>query len=179
MGAYLRCKLVDPSQALAADDFVQTIKENQELIKLGRGVYFTCIKDINEVEQSDKSEQHKKNIITMLKRDIGKINYKVSGFESDDIGGMSMRKFYKLLATVFVKVNEKFEMKYLHTSCALDMTFFYFSFDDMKAMTQSGKLLSGKSIDSKSYQDKKATLENIAINFFPEKESCGGNNGHS
>ncbi|WP_369177975.1 hypothetical protein [Candidatus Thiodubiliella endoseptemdiera] len=172
MGAYLRCKLVDPSQALAADDFVQTIKENQELMKLGRGVYFTCIKDINEVEQSDKSEQHKKNIIAMLKDDIGRVNYKVSGFESEDIDGMSMHKFYHLLAGIFIQINKKFKMKYLHTSCALDMTFRFFCFDDMKAMTQSGKLLSGKSIDLKGYKEKEEILKSIAIPFFK-----GGNHG--
>jgi hypothetical protein len=31
----------------------------------------------------------------------------------------------------------------------------FFGFNDMKKMTQSGRLLSGKSIDPKAYQDKK------------------------
>jgi hypothetical protein len=35
--------------------------------------------------------------------------------------------------------------------------------------------LSGKSIDPKAYQDKKETLEGIAINFFPEKGGATNN----
>lgn len=172
MGAYLRCKLVDKNQALAADDFVQTIKENQLLMKLDKGVYVTCIKDINEVMQDEeKSKQHKKNIIAMLERNIGTIDYKVSGFESGDIGGMPMHQFYKHLASVFIQLNNKFEINYLHTSCALDMTFRFFSFKAMKAMTQSGRLLSGSSIDPDAYQKKKSILEGTAIDFFQEKES--------
>jgi hypothetical protein len=41
--------LVDKNQALEVDDFAQTIKENQQLMKLGKGVRFICIKDINEI----------------------------------------------------------------------------------------------------------------------------------
>jgi 5'-3' exonuclease len=41
-------------------------------------VRFICIKDINEI-----------------KKEIGQYRYKVSGFESDDIGGMPMREFYR------------------------------------------------------------------------------------
>lgn len=173
MGAYLRCKLADKNQALAADDFIQTIKQNQALMKLGKGVYVTCIKDINEVMQDDdKSQQHKQNIIAMLERNIGTVNYKVSGFESGDIGGMPMRKFYNHLASVFVQLNKKFNMNYLHTSCALDMTFRFFTFTDMKAITQSGKLLSGRFIDPDAYQNKKSilALEHVASNVFQEKE---------
>lgn len=177
MGAYLRCKLVDKNQALAADDFIQTIKQNQVLMKLGKGVYIMCIKDINEVMQDDdKSEQHKKNIIAMLERDIGTINYKVSGFESGDIGGMPMHQFYKHLASVFIQLNKKFNMKYLHTSCALDMTSRFFSFKDMKAMTQNGRLLSGRLIDPDAYQNKKSILaleqKHVASNVLQEKESA-------
>lgn len=171
MGAYLIAKLADKNQALAADDFIQTIKQNQVLMTLDKGVSITCIKDINEVMQDDdKSEQHKKNIIAMLERDIGTINYKVSGFESGDIGGMPMRKFYNHLASVFVQLNKKFNMTYLHTSCALDMTFRFFTFTDMKAMTQNGRLLSGRLIDSDAYQNKKSILAHTAINFFQEKD---------
>jgi hypothetical protein len=158
MDAYLICELVDKNQALEVDDFAQTIKENQQLMKLGKGVRFICIKDINEI-----------------KKEIGQYRYKVSGFESDDIGGMPMREFYRTLAKVFIQINEKFEMKYLHTSSALNMRFEFFGFDDMKKMTQSGRLLSGKSIDPKAYQDKKETLEGIAINFFPEKGGATNN----
>jgi hypothetical protein len=32
--------------------------------------------------------------------------------ESDDIGGMPMREFYRTLAKVFIQINEKFEMKF-------------------------------------------------------------------
>jgi hypothetical protein len=53
MDAYLICELVDKNQALEVDDFAQTIKENQQLMKLGKGVRFICIKDINEINQSD------------------------------------------------------------------------------------------------------------------------------
>ncbi len=173
MGAYLRCKLTDKTQALAADDFIQTIKQNQVLMKLGKGVYMTCIKDINEVMQDDdKSQQHKKNIIAMLERDIGTINYKVSGFESVDIGGMPMHQFYQHLASVFVQLNKKFNMTYLHTSCALDMTFRFFTFTDMKAITQNGRLLSGRLIDPDAYQNKKSILEleHVASNVLQEGE---------
>jgi len=171
MGAYLRGKLVNPSQALAADDFVQTIKENQELIKFERGVYFTCIKDINEIKQDPKIlGSHEKNVIAMLENDIGKVNYKVSGFDSDDIGGMSMNDFYGLLAKIFIQINEKFEMKYLCTSCALDMTFRFFGFDEMKEMTQNGKLLSGESTDPEGYRYKKSILENMALQALPKED---------
>jgi hypothetical protein len=142
-------------------------------MKLGKGVYIMCIKDINEVMQDDdKSQQHKKNIIAMLESNIGTINYKVSGFESADIGGMPMHKFYKLLASVFIQLNKKFNMNYLHTSCALDTTFRFFSFKDMKAMTQSGRLLSGRFIDSDAYQKKKSilALEHVASNVLQEGE---------
>lgn len=170
MGAYLMARLVDKNQALAADDYIQTIKQNQVLIKLGRGVHITCIKDINEVEQGDdKSEQHKKNIIAMLEKDIGTINYKVSGFEADDIGGMPMDKFYKQLASVFIKLNEKFDMKYLHSSCALSMDERFFTLDDMRAMTQNGELLSGKSTDIGGYQNKKTMLENSTNNVIQQQ----------
>ena len=145
-------------------------------MKLGKGVRFICIKDINEINQSDDMlEQYKNNIINAVQKEIGRCHYKVSGFESDDIGGMSMREFYGTLAKVFIQINEKFEMKYLHTSSALNMRFEFFGFDDMKKMTQSGRLLSGKSIDPKAYQDKKETLEGIAINFFPEKGGATNN----
>jgi hypothetical protein len=36
MDAYLICELVDKNQALEVDDFAQTIKENQQLMKLGK-----------------------------------------------------------------------------------------------------------------------------------------------
>jgi hypothetical protein len=40
-------ELVDKNQALEVDDFAQTIKENQQLMKLGKGVRFICIKAFN------------------------------------------------------------------------------------------------------------------------------------
>lgn len=171
MGAYLMAKLVDKNQALAADDFVQTMKQNQMLMKLGKGVYITCMKDITKVEQDeDKSQQHKSSIIAMLKRSIGTIDYKVSGFEEQDIGGMPMSEFYHHLASVFIQLNKRFAMQYLHTSCALDMNFRFFSFADMKAITQSGRLLSGRFIDPDGYQNKKSILESVAINVIQEKQ---------
>jgi hypothetical protein len=43
--AYLQYHLIE------VDDFAQTIKENQQLMKLGKGVRFICIKDINEIKK--------------------------------------------------------------------------------------------------------------------------------
>jgi hypothetical protein len=78
-------------------------------MKLGKGVRFICIKDINEINQSDDMlEQYKNNIINAVQKEIGRCHYKVSGFESDDIGGMPMREFYRTLAKVFIQINEKF-----------------------------------------------------------------------
>jgi hypothetical protein len=63
MDAYLICELVDKNQALEVDDFAQTIKENQQLMKLGKGVRFTCIKDINEIKTIKTRDQPTRSVI--------------------------------------------------------------------------------------------------------------------
>lgn len=175
MGAYLRCKLVDKNQALAVNDFIQTIKQNQVLMACGEyglGVWFTCSKDIDAVKQrNDIDKSHKRAIITMLEMEIGRSDYKVSGIYQGDLNGMTEPDFFKLLASVYTQINAKFKIKYLCTSCALDMTFRFFSFDDMKLMTQNGRLLSGQSAYPDSYQEKMLTLQcKESLVFFPKDE---------
>ncbi len=157
MGAYLYAKLLDKKQALKADDFIATIKENKQLTAINLGVNITCQKDIdmvkNDYENSvgfiaDTAEEklkHQLSMIAMFKKSIGKLDYKVSGIDFDGID-IKEHQFFYLLTQVFVKLNQKFKMKYLFASCAFNTDFDYFSLDNMKAITHNGDLLSGKSI---------------------------------
>jgi hypothetical protein len=44
--------------------------------------------------------KHLSQGINEIKKEIGQYRYKVSGFESDDIGGMPMREFYSAIRSL-------------------------------------------------------------------------------
>ncbi len=171
MGAYLRCKLVNPTQAAEADKFLMSLPENQQLLNIKYGVLIISQKDIDYVDNNYKDyvvykpdtpeEQlkHKLSIMAMLNEQIARCDYKVSGICFDDTG-MTDLYFFNLLTSIFVKFNNKFKTKYLASSCAFSLDFDYFSLQNMKDITQNGILLSGKSVNPSKYNKLKKMLQN-------------------
>jgi hypothetical protein len=63
MDAYLICELVDKNQALEVDDFAQTIKENQQFMKIFHFKFFIYLNKHLSQGSIKLSHWHTSNII--------------------------------------------------------------------------------------------------------------------
>lgn len=155
MGAYLYFKLEDREQAKEAMDFLCEEHEGgMQLNKLGEGIHLVEPEDI---EYARKENPH---MVESYVTRLGTGDIKTSGGVSReaDEAGYNEEDILEMQTKVFEALNEKFKMKYYARSCAFDVDGNYFSIEQMKKITQDGKLLSGK--DTEQYLELIKVLEN-------------------
>ncbi len=154
MGAYLYYKLEDKNKANEASDFLTSITENKMLMASNLDVSLNCQKSIDFFQNNktlDKSQ--KKYFISYYEKYFGYGDYKTSGIDPDMLptNVADIDAIFELLTTIFVKLNQKFKMKYYLGSCAFRTSEDYFSIQQMKAITQNGYLFSGKKKFNEKY----------------------------
>ncbi len=142
MGAYLFYQLKDRKKATEANDFLEELEENKELITLKdpSPVFFT---------ESDTVEYYINELNTSPERArkmLGRGDIKTSGLggDMDDL-----EHYLELQTKVFEALNEKYDMEYKSRSCAFTEEEYYFTIEQMKRITQNGNLLSCR--DDKMY----------------------------
>ncbi|WP_294963377.1 hypothetical protein [Sulfurimonas sp.] len=115
-----------------------------------QGIFITCSKDdsFNKYATGD------------IKTSYGSVSAK---FEE---AGYAESDLLEMWTMIFEQLNERFEMKYFANSCAFSEKEHYFSLEQMKRITNNGKLLSGKT----SKSDRARELYGKYLKLFSEPE---------
>lgn len=132
MGAYLMYKLVDPKEAIKANNFLELQQEQQELKKSHRSLWFWDSRDrLIELKKLKETgcgcPDYKK---------IGEGDFKASGMGCDE-----SEIAFELVTKLFEKLHPNFKLKIYSGSCALSGD--YFTLEQMRRITKNGELLSG------------------------------------
>jgi len=165
MGAYLYFKTESNPNEVAN----YLLEENQLNKKLfeeweEQNIYINCDEDIEwaKKERPDLVDMFQKEYGTGSIKTSGGISWKFNeaGYEYEDLAEMWIQ--------IFEELNKRFKMKYYANSCAFTENECYFSLEQMKRITDNGKLLSGKTAKS----DRARELYDKYYKLFsePEKE---------
>ena len=165
MGAYLYFKTESNP-----DEVVDYLFEENQLNKK--------LEDLEEQTITLVDKQHlswcKENRPDLLEWETAKLgtgDIKTSGglhgkkFEE---AGYTEEDLLEMWTQIFEELNKRFEMKYYANSCAFSEEEYYFSLEQMKRITQNGKLLSGKT--SSSERTRKLYDKYYAMLSEPKKE---------
>ena len=144
MGAYLFFKTESNANEVA-NYLLEENQLNKKLIELDeQNVYISCDEDIQW------AKKERPDLIKMMKRKYSTGDIKTSSGigEMFEQAGYTYEDLAKMWVTIFEELNKRFKMKYYAHSCSLDLNSSYFTLEQLKKITNNGKLLSGKSSKS-------------------------------
>lgn len=130
MGVYLDFKLVDKSRAAEACDWLEQQHEQQRLRDLERGAIWFWTPEDQQIEEE------KPDTGVPWFHDIGEGQLKISG-----LGYGRADEIKSLWGSLFKKLHDKFDVKVLSSSCALDID--YLTVEQIDSITDGGDALSG------------------------------------
>lgn len=152
MGAHLFYKLVNKKEAKEVMDYICDVSETAKKLKeIKEGVSFGEPADIDWA-----IENKREDMIPFLQKSIGTGDIKTSGGLSDEAyeKGLKEEDVLELYTQMFEELNERYEIKYYADSCSFTVEGYYFTIEQMKRITQDGKLLSGSSSSSERVVEK-------------------------
>jgi len=154
MGAYLYFKLEKKEIAIEVNQFLEKLEENKSLGD--EGIYFLSTEDVVWAKANNPAS------VDYYKGKVGTGEIKVSGVECRT--NICETDILETQTKVFEILNQKFSMSYYAHSCALSVEEYYFSLEQMKRITNNGKLLSGKTAKDERARE----LYEIYFNLFSE-----------
>lgn len=140
MGAYLYFKTT--SNPDTVNDYLETNTLQKKLRELDeQGIW------VVDQQHLDWCKENRPDLLEWESSKLGKGDLKTSGGISckADEAGYELEDLLEIWTRIFEELNKRFEMKYYANSCAFSEDGHYFSLEQMKRITQNGKLLSGKS----------------------------------
>lgn len=143
MGAYLYYKT--KSNPDEVNDYLETNELQKKLSELDEQGIFVV--DGNHLEWV---KENRPDLLDWEAQKFGTGDLKTSGgisFKADE-AGYDEEDLLEMWTQIFEELNKRFEMKYYAHSCAFSEDGNYFSIEQMKRITQDGKLLSGKTSSS-------------------------------
>lgn len=143
MGAYLYFKT--NSNPDAVNDYLET-NETQKILREidEQGIFLIDNQHLEWVKEN------RPDLLEWEMPKLGTGDIKTSGgisFKADE-AGYDEEDLLEMWTQIFEELNKRFEMKYYAHSCAFSEDGNYFSIEQMKRITDNGKLLSGKSSKS-------------------------------
>ena len=136
MGAYIYYRTADVKDANKAWEVLQNIEENQLFLDKGWGVGITNDEDI------EWAKKERPVMVEYFTKELGKGDYKVSGWDTEEELGITFDEFLERLTIIFEKLNKVINMKYLYGNCAFSGS--YFSKSQIDRITNEGKLFSNR-----------------------------------
>ena len=142
MGAYLyyKCARRSNSAALKLNEFLYKDDFNKKLQEVDAGFFVFDETDVQyEIDNGGVETS-----IEYCRKNIGQNSYKVNSIE-ETIEKLHIESdvFFEQVTQMFERINRKFKMKYLATSCAFSSH--YFNDFQIMRMTNNGAFLSGDS----------------------------------
>jgi hypothetical protein len=144
MGAYLYFK-TNPDSAEKANAFLAEQPEFKKLEKIYRNIWFTSTEDV------EWARKNRPESVDYYYHELGKGAWKASGIDENEGEpvGLSYEDIFEHITMLFERLNNVVEMKYLVNSCALNPNEYYFSLDQMRRITDHGRLLSSTPKESR------------------------------
>jgi|GEM_PF-2850563 len=143
MGAYLYFKTLSSPDAV--NDYLETNTLQKKLREIEeQGIW---VVDQHHIKWC---KENRPDLVKWETSKLGTGDIKTSGgisFKADE-AGYDAEDLLEMWTQIFEELNKRFEMKYYANSCAFSEDGHYFSLEQMKRITQKGKLLSGKSSKS-------------------------------
>ena len=143
MGAYLNFEINKKNLANEAEDFLESSKENNSLGD--ERILLTTIKDVIWAKANNPANEN------YFKKRIGKGDIKVSGIDCRT--NIDTTEILEIQTKVFESLNKQFVMNYDTNSEAFSEKEYYFSLEQMRRITDNGKLLSGKTAKCKQTRE--------------------------
>jgi hypothetical protein len=143
MGAYLYFRTT--SNPDAVNDYLETSKTQVKLREIDEQGIF-----IVDSQHLDWVKENRPDLLNRETTKLGIGDIKTSGgisFKASE-AGYDEEDLLEMWTQIFEELNKRFEMKYYAHSCAFSEDGHYFSLEQMKRITDNGKLLSGKSSKS-------------------------------
>ncbi|MFA6195275.1 MAG: hypothetical protein WC656_01370 [Sulfurimonas sp.] len=140
MGAYLNFQTKsNPNEVMA---YLDTNSIQKKLYQLEEQSIF-----IVDDEHLAWVKKERPDMLEMETKKYGKGDIKTSGgisFKTEE-AGITYEDLAEMWVQLFEELNKQFKMKYYAHSCSLSLDSSYFTLEQMKRITNNGKLLSGKS----------------------------------
>ena len=154
MGAYIYFKTL-PQNAKEANAWLKQQPEQQFLHKLGCGLSFNDEEDIAWARKNNELY-----FIEYFTENLGQGEWKANSYDIDVLEAMGVDDdaIEIQITNLFVKLNTHFQMKYASYSCALDTE--YFTPEQLRQITDDGKLLSSTPIEDKQLLMTQMQLKN-------------------
>jgi len=130
MGAYLNYKLVNPEKAQEANKFLESLEKHEVLTENTDGYLMIHFWDKKDIEIEKEKENGVPDFF-----DKGEGQIKTSSCPN-------YSEYKHLVAEIFEKLHQKFDIKVYSGSCSLTES--YFSPEEIKTITNDGKALSGE-----------------------------------
>lgn len=140
MGAYLYYKT--ESNPDEVNDYLETNELQKNLSELEEQGIFVV-----DGQHLEWVKENRPDLLDWEAQKFGTGDLKTSGgisFKANE-AGYNEEDLLEMWTQIFEELNKRFEMKYYAHSCAFSEDGNYFSIEQMKRITQDGKLLSGKS----------------------------------
>jgi hypothetical protein len=162
MGAYLYFKT--ENNPTEVNEYLETNEIQQRLIELDE----QCMYVVDQ-EQLDWLKVNRPDILKYEEKRYAMGDIKTSGGISrkSEEAGLDEEDLAEMWVQIFEELNKRFKMKYYAHSCSLNPDSAYFTIEQMKRITDNGKLLSGKSSKSEHVVE----LYNKYYALFSESES--------
>lgn len=162
MGAYLYFRTESN-----VDEVVKYLFEENQLNMKLREFEEQCIWMVDN-KHLDWVKKERKNMLEWETAKFGKGDIKTSTYQSEKFekAGYSYEDLTEMWTMIFEELNKRFEMKYFANSCALNPDSAYFTLEQIKRITDNGKLISGKTAKSASTRALYAKYKDI----FSESE---------
>ncbi len=166
MGAYLYFK-TESNPNEVAKWLLETNQLNKKLFEEWdeQNIYINCDEDI------EWAKKERPDLVDMYLKQYATGNIKTSGgisFKFDE-AGYSYEDLAEIWVQIFEELNKRFKMKYYAHSCSLNPDSNYFTLEQMKRITDNGKLLSGKT--AKDNRARELYEKYYKLFSEPEKET--------
>lgn len=148
MGAYLNFK-TESNPDEVTKYLLEKNQLNKKLVDLNeQSIYIVCNTDL------EWAKLERPDLVTQFQKDYGTGNIKTSGGISNksEEQGLIYEDIAEIWVQIFEELNKRFKMKYSANSCSLSPDSGYFTIEQMRRITDNGKLLSGKNSDNEDTQ---------------------------
>ncbi len=165
MGAYIYFKT--NSNANEVTKYLLEENElNKKLVDLEeQSVYIVCDDDI------EWAKNERPDLLSSIEQQYGTGSIKTSGGISlqSEKEGYTYKDLAKIWVSVFEELNKRFEMRYYARSCSLNPDGEYFDIEQLKKITDNGKLLSGKTSKDKHTKEQYKRLYDLLTDNIKEE----------
>ena len=165
MGAYLYFK-TESNPKEVVDYLFEENQLNKKLEEWDEQTIWLC-----DSTHLDWVKKNRPDLLEWETAKLGKGELKTSTDMSEKMlqNGYSYEDLAEMWVQIFEELNKRFKMKYYAHSCSLNPDSSYFTLEQMKRITDNGKLLSGKT--SKSAHVKELYERYFNLFSEPEKET--------